>query len=289
MASLKHQPLHPLGGIMLQKTSVFFLALLCFFSMASASFAEKLQLTGSTTVLPVAQKVAEAYMKMRPDIEISLSGGGSGNGIKAIIDGTTDFGNASRFIKDSEVQAALEKKVYPVPFRIALDCIVPIVNPQNPVRNLSIEELRGIYTGKIKNWKEVGGKDMTIVVISRDSSSGTFETWGELVMARERVQQRALTVPSNGGLVQAVSKSPGAIGYIALGYVSSDLKALSVNGIPGTPENTLNGRYPLARELFMFTRGWPEGAALDFINFIFSPGGQALVREAGSIPVYALP
>lgn len=274
---------------MLQKTGSFLLSLVFFFFLVSVSFAEKLNLNGSTTVLPVAQRLAEAYMKMRPDVEISISGGGSGNGIKAIMDGTTDIGNSSRFIKESEVQRALEKKVYPVPFRIALDCIVPVVNPQNPVKNLSIEQLRDIYTGKTTNWKELGGKDMPIVVISRDSSSGTFETWGELVMNKNRVTPRALTLPSNGGLAQAVSGSPGAIGYIALGYVNRDLKVLAVNNIMGTPENTLSGRYPLSRALFMFTKGWPEGTALDFINFVFSPEGQRIVREAGSIPVYTLP
>lgn len=269
------------------KQTVFVFTVLALSCMAGVAFAsERLGINGSTTVLPVAQKLSEAYMKMRPDVTVSLAGGGSGNGIKAIIDGTTDIGNSSRFIKDSEVKLAVEKGTYPVPFRIALDCIVPVVNPANPVKDLSIEQIRNMYTGKIRNWKEVGGPDLRVIVISRDSSSGTFESWGDLVMNKERVTPSALTVPSNGGLVQAISTTPGALGYIALGYVNKDVKVVSVGGVMGNEENTLSGRYPISRPLFMFTRGWPKGVTLDFINFTFSPKGQALVKEAGSIPVY---
>lgn len=248
--------------------------------------AEKLVLKGSTTVLPVAQLAAEAYMKAHPDVSISLSGGGSSNGIKALIDKTTDIGNASRFIKGKEVKLAVEKDIYPVPFRIALDCIVPVVHPENPVKDLSVEALRDIYLGKIKNWKEVGGNNEKIVVISRDSSSGTYDAWRSLVMKKKRVVPSALTVPSNGGLVQSISTTKGAIGYIALGYINKDVKTLSVDGVPGSEETTLSGQYPIARPLFMFTSGWPKGVTLDFMNFIFSKKGQAIVKEAGSIPLY---
>lgn len=254
---------------------------------SSNVFAGELVIKGSTTILPIAQMAAEAFMAENPAVKISLSGGGSGNGIKAIIDGTAQIGNASRFIKQSEVSLAGTKGVYPVPFRIALDAIVPVVNPKNSVANMTMAQLKDIYLGKIKDWKEVGGTPGKIVVISRDSSSGTFGTWQELVMLEERVIPSALTVPSNGGIVQAVSNTPGAIGYVGLGYLNKDIKAIKVNGIVGSEETTLNGSFPISRGLFMFTQGWPEGETMDFINYILSKKGQNLVKKAGSIPVFA--
>ena len=146
---------------------------------ATCATAGSLKLDGSTTVLPIAQKVTEAYMKEHPEVSISVSGGGSGNGLKALIDGTTDIADSSRFIKDEEVKLAVEKNIYPVPFAIAYDCIVPVVNPVNSVSGITMEQLKDIYMGKIKNWKELGGPDGEIVVISRDTSSGTYEIWEE--------------------------------------------------------------------------------------------------------------
>lgn len=249
-------------------------------------FAGDLAIKGSTTILPIAQKTAEAYMAEHPDVKISLSGGGSGNGIKAIVDGTADIGNASRFIKQKEVDLAHSKGVYPVPFRVALDAIVPVVNKNNKITDLSMSQLKNIYLGKIKNWKEVGGTPGKIVVISRDSSSGTFGVWKDLVMKKARVTPRALTVPSNGGIVQAVTTTPGAIGYVGLGYINKEIKAVNVDGVKGTEENTLNGSFPIARGLFMFTKGWPKGDTMAFISFILSKKGQQLVKEAGSIPLF---
>jgi phosphate transport system substrate-binding protein len=254
--------------------------------LAIPALGEELVIKGSTTVLPITQKVAEAYMKLHPDVKISLSGGGSSNGIKAILDGTADIGNASRFIKSKEIKLASIKGIYPVPHRIAIDCIVPVVHSQNPVMDLTTAHIKDIYLGKIKNWNEVGGKDLKIVVISRDTSSGTFEVWENLVMEKERVIPGALTVPSNGGLVQAVATTPGAIGYIALGYMNQEIKALTVNTVPGTPETTRNGQYSISRPLFMFTSGWPKGRTADFLNYLLSTKGQELVKAAGSIPVY---
>jgi phosphate transport system substrate-binding protein len=147
-------------------------------------------------------------------------------------------------------------------------------------------QLKEIYLGKTRNWKELGGKDMKIVIISRDTSSGTFEVWEKLVMKKARVIPSALTVPSNGGLVQAVATTPGAIGYIALGYVNDEIKPLSVNRVQGTPETTRNGLYSISRPLFMFTNGWPSGRIADFMNYLLSQKGQQLVESVGSIPVY---
>ncbi len=253
----------------------------------TSAFAGSLQINGSTTVLPIAQKVAEAYMKEHPDVSISVSGGGSGEGIKAIIDGTTNVANSSRFIKDEEVKLAVEKGSYPVPFAIAYDCIVPVVSPDNTVSDLSLDQLKSIYKGEVKNWKELGGPDRPIVVISRDTSSGTYEVWEEKVMKKERVFPGALLQASSGAVSQAISKNKNAIGYLGIGYVDKNVKALSVNGIVGNEETTLNGKYPISRPLFMFTRGWPSGDTLNFINYVMNPQqGQKLVKEAGFVPLH---
>jgi phosphate transport system substrate-binding protein len=255
--------------------------------MAGSVQAGNLNINGSTTVLPIAQKVSEAYMKVDPKVKISVSGGGSGNGIKAIIDGTTDIGDSSRFIKDEEVKAAVEKGTYPVPFAIAYDSIIPIVHPTNPVKNLTVDQLKAIYMGQVNNWKEVGGPDKALVIVSRDTSSGTYEVWEEKVMKKARVAPAALLQASNGAVVQAVAKNKYAIGYIGLGYVNKNIKPLMVNGIKGSEKTTLDGTYPISRALYMFTRGWPKGDTLNFINYVLHPQkGQKYVKEAGFVPLY---
>ncbi len=251
------------------------------------AFAGKLVIKGSTTVLPIAQKVVEAYMSEHPDVKISLSGGGSGNGIKAIIDGSTDIANASRFIKDKEVKLAHRKGVYPVPFAVAYDSIIPVVHPSNKISNLTLDKLKALYKGKIRNFKEIGGPDLKIVVISRDTSSGTYETWVKKVMKKDRVTPRAQVMASNGAIVQAVSNNKHAIGYIGIGYLNRSVKPLKVDGIEGTEATTLNGTYPISRPLFMFTKGWPKGDTLNFINFMLNPRkGQKYVKETGYVKLY---
>ncbi len=263
------------------------IVLMSVFCLATGSWAENLEIKGSTTVLPIAQKAAEAFMKVHPDVNVSVSGGGSGNGIKSIIDGTTDIADASRFIKDKEVKLAVEKGVYPVPFGVAYDCIVPVIHSSNPITNLTIEQLKAIYKGKIKNWEEVGGPDKKIVVISRDTSSGTYEVWEKLIMKKERVYPGALLQASNGAVAQSVSKNSYAIGYVGISYLNKDLKALTVNGVDASAENAMSGSYPVSRILYMFTKGWPTGTTLKFINFVMHPAkGQKIVAEAGYVPLY---
>jgi phosphate transport system substrate-binding protein len=194
---------------------------LCLFFGVGTAFAGNIVIKGSTTVLPIAQSTLEAFMKASPGVNISLSGGGSGEGVKALIDKTTDIANSSREIKDKEVELAKSKGVNPMATVVAIDAIVPIVNPRNKVKNLSIDQLSQIYQGKITNWKEVGGDDLQIVVISRDSSSGTFEAWAEMVLNKAKVAPRAQMQASNGAIVQAVSKNRYAIGYIGLGTSTS--------------------------------------------------------------------
>lgn len=274
------------------RKTIFRLLLAAFiiFSATSAQ-AGYLVIKGSTTVLPIAQKVAEAFMKDYPDVSVSISGGGSGNGIKAIIDGTTDIADSSRFIKDKELKLAVSRDVYPVPFAICYDCIVPIVHPDNPVANLTADQLKSIFKGEIDNWRQVGGDDRKIVVLSRDTSSGTYEVWEQKIMEKERVYPGALLQASNGAIVQAVSKNKNAIGYIGLGYADSSIKTISVNGIAGSEETALDGTYYVSRPLYMFTNGWPkegeEGDISKFIKYMLNPEkGQKIVSETGFIPLY---
>lgn len=251
------------------------------------AWAENIVIKGSTTVLPIAQKVAEAYMKENPNVSISISGGGSGNGIKAIVDSTTDIADSSRFIKDKEIQLAVSNGVYPVPFSVAYDCIIPVVHPSNPVKNLTMDQLKAIYKGEIDNWKQVGGDNKKIVVISRDTSSGTYEVWESKVMKKERVYPGALLQASNGAVAQAVAKNKYAIGYIGLGYLNKDVKAVTVNNIMGSEKTTLDGTFPISRPLYMFTNKWPSGEIAKFINYVLHPEkGQKLVKSAGYVPLY---
>ncbi len=248
--------------------------------LAVTAFAQNnLVVKGSTTVLPISQAAAEAFMKKNPGVNVSISGGGSGDGMKALLDKTTDIANSSRDVKPEETEAAKAKGINPVQYKIAIDAIVPVVHTSNPIKNLSIEQLSLIYQGKIRNWKEVGGKDMQIVVISRDTSSGTYEIWEQKVMHKEKVTPHAQLQASNGAIVQAVSRNKFSIGYIGIGYLNKSLKGLSVNKIVGTPANALSGKYPIARPLYMFTDGEAKGPASDYINFILSPAGQSIVKE----------
>jgi phosphate transport system substrate-binding protein len=261
------------------------LTVLCLFVVTGTAFAGNIVIKGSTTVLPVAQTTLEAFMKASPGVNISLSGGGSGEGIKALIDKSTDIANSSRAIKDKEIELAKSKGVSPVATVVAIDAIVPIVNPRNKVKNLSIDQLSQIYQGKITNWKEVGGDDLQIVVISRDSSSGTFEAWAEMVLNKAKVTPRAQMQASNGAIVQAVSKNRYAVGYIGLGYINKSVKPLTVNGIEATIENAFSKAYPVARPLYMYTNGKPTGETAKYINFVLSPAGQGLVAKDGYVPV----
>jgi phosphate transport system substrate-binding protein len=254
--------------------------------MTGVSYANSsIVIKGSTTVLPVAQGTLEAFMKKNPGIQMSLSGGGSGEGVKALIDKTTDIATSSREIKASEVDLAKAKRVNPVAHVVAFDAIVPVVNPKNKVSNLTIDQISQIYQGKITNWKEVGGEDLKIVVISRDSSSGTFESWDHFVMKKAKVTPRAQMLASNGALVTAVAKNRYAIAYLGIGYVNKSVKPLQVNGITASIQTAMSKEYPLSRELYMYTNGEPQGDVAKYIAFVKSAEGQKVVAKEGFVPL----
>lgn len=270
---------------MRQQITKTLLVALCLLAGSGTAFAESIVIKGSTTVLPIVQATLEAYMKANPGTKISLSGGGSGEGIKAVIDGTANIATSSREIKESEIALAKAKGVTPTATIVAIDAIVPIVNPRNKVKDLTVDQLSQIYQGKIANWKEVGGEDLQIVAISRDSSSGTFESWAELVLHKAKVTPRAQMQASNGAIVQAVSKNRHALGYIGMGYLDKSTQALKVSGVTASAKTAISKEYPIARPLYLYTNGVPKGEAARFVTFILSPAGQQIVAREGFVPL----
>jgi phosphate transport system substrate-binding protein len=242
-----------------------------------------LSLTGSTTVLPIAQNAAEIYMESHPNVNISVHGGGSGVGIAAIIDGTTDIANASRSIKEKEIETCTSKGINPIGTVVARDGIAIIVHTSNPVKTISLEQLKAIYTGNISNWKDLGGENKKIVVASRDVASGTFELFKKKVLSGEKTREDAIMLASNKAIATTVKDTPGAIGYVGIGYLSDAVKALTVEGVLPTRETVLSGEYKISRPLYMYTNGDPQGLAKDFINFLLSPDGQKIVEEVGFV------
>jgi phosphate transport system substrate-binding protein len=248
-------------------------------SFVGLSYAEDLRIDGSTTVLPIAQKAAEVFMKKNPDVKIFVSGSGSGTGIKALLDGTTDIADSSREAKDKEIALGKEKGVTLTAHKVALDGIVPIVHPSVKIDNLTMEQLKDIYNGKIKSWKEIGGPDRPIAVVSRDTSSGTYEVWEDKILKGDRVKPDALLVASNGQAVQTVAENRYAIGYIGIGYVDKSIRAIKVNGKTASEHSIRDGSWPIARPLFMYTNGKPAGVIAKFIDFMLSKEGQKIVNE----------
>lgn len=249
---------------------------------------DKLVLDGSTTVGPIAKAFAEYYMRQNPGVSITVSESGSGNGAKALLNGTCDIANLSRHLKDAEKKAMEEKGLKPTAHVVAFDALPVIVHPSNRVKGLTIDQIRDIYTGKVTNWKDVGGSDMAIVVISRDTNSGTFESFKELVLGKDaKISEGAEYTGSNGGVRQRVQMTKGAIGYAGLGFLDRSVKALEINGVVPCAETVIDKRYPIARELFMFTKGEPlaDSLAAKFIALSGSEKGREIIEEIGFIPV----
>ena len=247
----------------------------------------KLQIEGSTTVGPIAEAFSEAFMRVHKDARITVKKTGSGDGAAALIDGRCDIATMSRFMKAKEFKKAVEKEIMPVAHVVAMDGVCVIVHPSNPIGMLTTEQVRKIYKGELTNWSQVGGADRAIVAISRDTSSGTFETFHKLVMNKEKMASAVETVGSNPQAHARVKTTPGAIGYVGLGFVDRDVKALKVDGVTPSRKTIRSGQYPVARPLFMFTNGYPKLGSMThaFVTFHLSEKGQEIVEAKGFVPV----
>jgi len=245
----------------------------------------KIVIKGSTTVLPITQKTAEAFRKLNKTA-ITIEGSGSGNGIKALIDGTCDIANSSREMKPEEIRNATSKGKKIREIALAVDMIVPVVHPSNKVKEITLAQLKAIYDGSITNWKQLGGKDENIVIISRDTSSGTYEIWHEKVMKKTDVRKDALLQASNGAIISAVAGNPKAIGYVGFGYVDPSVKPLTVDKVEATIDNGKSGKYPVSRKLYMYVdENKVSAETQSYIDYVLGTDGQKLVKGAGFIPV----
>jgi phosphate transport system substrate-binding protein len=239
----------------------------------------ELTLSGSTTVLPLAQEAADRFMERYPDVTINVQGGGSSVGISNVAEGVVDIGNASRGLKDEEKSLGL------MDHEIALDVIVVIVHKDAPVEDLSAGKVYNIFTGKVTNWKDIGGPDQAINVVVRDEASGTREIFDEKALKKEVPMAGAIETNSNGIMRQTVSSTPFSIGYISLGYLDNSVKAVKYGGVEGSAETAVDKTYPLSRYLHMFTKGDATGLAEAFIEFVLSDEFQNEVVVEEYIPM----
>jgi phosphate transport system substrate-binding protein len=232
---------------------------------------------GSTTVQPLAEKMAAAFEAKNPDVTVTIQGGGSGVGIKSAADGTVDIGAASRELNPDEPKL--------VKHLLAKDGIAIVVNPSNPVTGLTKDQIIKVFSGEITNWSELGGTSGTITVVSREEGSGTRGAFEEMVMGKTLITDKAILQPSNGALRTAVSTTPLAIGFLSLGYVDNTVKALEVNGVAPTQENCKSGEYPIVRPLYFLTKEQPTGVVKAFIDFCTGSEGQEIVQEEGYLSI----
>lgn len=273
--------LHRLGGIAAAACACAAALLLSACSTSAAS--EQITVAGSTTCLPIAEQAAELFGE-QTGTSVLVSGLGSSAGIEAVANGTAQVATSSRSLNADEEQLGLTT----IP--VAHDGIAVIVNPDNPVQNLSIEQLRDIYAGRITNWSEVGGDDLPIQLVNRDEASGTREAFKTIVMDGEAFDRRAAVLSGTGQVRDVVSRSRGAIGYISMGFVDSayaetEVRAISVNHVEPSEKTIASGGYPISRDLYFFTKGEPAGQVAAYIDYVLSPAMDVQIREAGFIPV----
>jgi phosphate transport system substrate-binding protein len=252
---------------------------------------------GSDTIVNLALAWAEQYQQLHPEIRISVTGGGSGTGIAALINGTVDIANASREIKEEEIQDAIENGIDPVEYVIARDAIAVIVNPENPINQLTLQQISSIYSGEIENWSEVGGEDRPIVRLSRETNSGTHVYFLETVLRLGDEEDTTLfstdtlLLPSSEGIIAEVRDNPNAIGYDGLGYVTPEVKVLAIAKTAGSQyiypsgETVNSNEYPIARDLYMYTASNPNDTLLAYLKWILSPEAQDIVTDLGFVSV----
>lgn len=267
-------------------------------SSTGSSASAYIQNMGSDTIVNLALAWAERYQQVQPDVRISVTGGGSGVGITALINKTTDIANASRQIKPEELAAAKAEGLNPQEIVIARDAIAVIVNPANPVNQLTLEQLSGIYRGAYNNWKELGGEDRPIVRLSRETNSGTHVYFLESVVRLGNSKDKTifssdtLLLPSSEGIISEVRDNPNAIGYDGLGYVTQEVKMVAISSLK-TPDvyvlpsaaTVTDNSYVISRNLYMYTPNAPQGAVKAYLEWILAPEAQQIVKDLGFIPI----
>ncbi|MDD5066697.1 MAG: phosphate ABC transporter substrate-binding protein [bacterium] len=256
-----------------------------------------LQIKGSDTMVNLGQAWAEEFMKKNPGISIAVTGGGSGTGISALINNACDICEVSREMRDSEIKMAQKKGIEPFKIDVALDGLAVVVNPANTISRLTMEQLSDIFTGKVRNWKEVGGHDAAIVILSREVNSGTHVYFKEHVLRKgnasgtEEFASSALMMPSSQAIADEVSQNKDALGYYGMGYITAKQKALKIARNSSSPyvdpsiANVISKSYPVSRPLIMYTKGEPRDAVRQFIDFILSEDGQKIVKRLDFVPV----
>jgi len=259
---------------------------LCF-QMASTFAQSEIRIDGSTTVGPIVNAFVEAFQKSHPDLKFSVKKTGSGDGATALIEGRCEIATMSRFMKMEEYTKAVTAGKMPVPFTICLDSVCMIVHPSNPVRNLTKEQAKKIYTGEFTNWQQVGGPNLPIIAISRDTASGTYEVFSQLVMDSERLGTSIELATSNPQIFTRVSTTRGAVGYVGLGFVADGVQAVRYEGVMPTRATIANGTYKLSRPLYLFTDGYPAlgSPLLAFCNFFLTEEGHEIIGAKGFIPL----
>lgn len=259
-----------------------------------AELSGQITVKGSDTMLPISQIWAEAFMKKNPNVTVAVTGGGSGTGISALINGTCDIANSSRPIKEKEIKSAKARNFVPQQVNVALDGIAIIVHPSNPIRSLTLDQVRAMFVGQYTHWSQVGGPNTKIIAACRQSSSGTYVFFQETVLKNSKYRGDAQFLPSTNAICQVVSKSPGAVGYVGIGYAekwAGKVKTVPIAPKAGAPavmpsiQTVQNHTYPIWRYLFCYTRGTPKGLVKAYLDFCRSPEGQKLVDKVGYIPL----
>ncbi len=280
------------------KKLFFTLILILFVTPAfAAKNKNSIQIKGSDTMVNLSQSWAEKYMQENPGDFVAVTGGGSGTGISSLISGTCDIANTSRNIKEKEIALAKQKGVNPYEIKVGLDGLAVVVNPKNPVTKLTEKQLSDIFTGKATNWKDLGGQDLKIVVLSREVNSGTHVYFKEHVLrgndpnSKEEFATSALMLSSSQAIADEVAGNTGAIGYYGMGYISTKQKAIAVakdeksEFVPPAIKNVINNKYPISRPLFLYTNGEPQGLVKKFVDFCLSKEGQEIVLKTDFVPV----
>lgn len=254
-------------------------------SVSALAFATEIRVKGSTTVDPAIKKLVAAYQNQNPNVNFSISATGSGDGAKAIINKTADIGMMSRDMKPAEIKKCKANGIEPIQYVIALDCLVPIVNPTNPISAITTAQLKDIYQDKIRNWKDVGGNSGMIALFSRETNSGTYEVWHKKVMQKEDEFDLVSRMPSNAAMAAKISGNKKGIGYVGLGFLNPKIKALTVNGVKATVATGKDGSYPLSRGLNLYTGSNASDETKKFIDFVMSDAGQKIIAEVGFVPM----